>query len=294
MLKPNPLITCKSQVDFRLHLCKNLTVLIMAQITILRNPVNLVWSNVFAFKSQPNPGSEQEVHAVEQWIIEQFDSTDSFNVLSERCSAMNLEWNTLQNRESMNGDQRHNFMVQRSYRGFVAEYLRLKFVAPRTVNDRPRQHIFKWAPLLIPNLLIGLIAFEQELGIYGHFKVVQFEYIYSDTADAMSNIRCWITGSCGADDVEKQHLFETVDRRNSAVPSNTTFTGWFDAEVFMYFHSLFSNQSVKTCFEFLQRFATNQIKRVFGQCTEATIDLVLRDRVDLLIGDWIPWKWDSF
>lgn len=228
-------------------------------ITILRNPVHLVWSNVFAFKSQKSPHSKEEVDVVEKWIIEQFDQTASFQTLSGLCSAVHSEWTTLSTTTSTTTDQRHHMMMQRAYRHFVAEYLRLKFVAPRDVNERPRQHIFKWAPLLTPNLLIGLFAFEHELGIYGHFKVIQFEYIYSDTANAMSQIRCWMTGSCGADDVEKDYLFRSVDRANSAAPRNTTFTKRFESE----------------------------IKRVFGPCTEVMVDVVL------LIGEWINWGWDQ-
>ena len=145
------------------------------------------------------------------------------------------------------------------YKQFVVEYLK-EFV--KRMHKSTRLHIFIHAPFLLPTLLIGLLSYEQELGIYDHFKVIQFEYMYSDTPNAMSAIRCWITRICGDDDDEKDYLFDRVEKANSAAPKNKTFSKWYE----------------------------NQIHRLFDPCTESMLNLVLKDRRDLLIGDWYSWQ----
>ena len=224
-------------------------------ITIIRNPLNHIWSNAFAFSSRDG----HEISKTEYWIIDHFNKTYSFNKLTKMCYDINIKWHRL-NESKISKNVRHAILMKTDYKLFVIEYLKLKFVSPRDINRETRQAMFEWAPFLLPNILIGLLSYEQELGIYEQFKLIQFEYIYSDTANAMSNVRCWMMGICGNDDKEKDYLFEKIEKTNHATKNNT-FSEWYD----------------------------NQIHTIFGPCNETLMNLLLIDRRDLLIGEWLDW-----
>lgn len=229
-------------------------------ITIIRNPINHIWSNVFAFtaKGRSKSNIKKGLNYIEHWIIDQIKESFSFNKLSKICKDINIKWNQLKNEDK---ELRHSILIKNEYKQYVVEYLKLKFVSPRDINRGTRQQMFIWAPVLLPNFLIGLLSYEYELGIYNHFKMIQFEYIYSNTADAMSQIRCWISGICGIDDQEKHYLFQTVERTNPA-SKNNTFSTWYQ----------------------------QQIHQLFDDCSQILLNILLIDRRDLLIGDWITWN----
>lgn len=223
-------------------------------ITIIRNPINHLWSNILAFTNLQTTN----VSLIEHWIIDEFKhKTFSFTALTEKCININNKYNDL-----LLNDERHSILMKTEYKLFVIKYLKLRFVEPKDIEPTPKNQLWKWSSFLLPNFLIGLLIYESELNIYNQFKIIQFEYIYKYTSDAMSNINCWITGICGKYDLEKDYLFKTVQHTNPAASSKSwTFTNKF----------------------------ANEIHKIFTPCNQTLINLILNDRRDLLIGDWINW-----
>ena len=230
-------------------------------LTILRNPITHIWSNYFHFggaKTYKNDSKGRE-----EGVIKLFNNVSSVHYLNGIMVEILIRYQALNH---LNKGERHK-MMKVHYMRLIVEYLRRKYISPKDVepmNDQKGSKVV-WATYYLPVLLIGMFA-NNEVHQTSNYKWIQFEWLWHYPLDSMRTIKCWITGDdkeCGIkrDYPQNIELFSIVNRTNHK--ATAAFTDYYIQE----------------------------IKALFIPHTNLLTKALLRDRSDLLIGQWKKWKY---
>ena len=179
-------------------------------------------------------------------------------------------------------------MMRDEYKTLIVEYLKRRYIEPRDIMDRnTKSGLSKviWSTYIVPVLFAGLFAYD-EVFIENdwnkwdpnkneilNYKYIQFEWLWSDTLDSIRIIKCWMTqgfrmnnDKCEyeRDDIINQQLFGEIREKPYKANSKSTskYSQWY----------------------------IDEIKQIFDPCTNLITNVLLKDRPNLLIGQWLKWN----
>ena len=107
-----------------------------------------------------------------------------------------------------------------------------------------------------------------------NYKWIQFEYLWGNTLDSIRLIRCWMSQGIridnehcefGRNDMLNMESFSEINK-SASWGGSTAFSEWY----------------------------ANQIVLLFNPCADLVIHCILRDRPNLLLGDWVKWKYFEY
>lgn len=172
------------------------------------------------------------------------------------------------------------------YKQIAAHYFMQRFVDPKDIMD-PDQKMGKviWAAYHVPILVLGMLVndevfIENDIGwnqwdpLWNemlNYKWIQFEYLWDDTLDSMRTIKCWMTQGHRMDNTQceferddplNQFLFPKVEKTNSNRGGSAPYSDWYIGEVL----------------------------RLMDPCFRLLVKTMLRDRPNLVLGDWMEWE----
>ena len=240
-------------------------------IGLIRNPVNHVWSNYWAFgqiRDENDAHFESDISKIEKYILDKFMHSFSFNALRDFCIEMNVGYKqlNLSSKSVTDNDwnmERYNRMRDEYYLNFMGLYLKLRFIEPMDILIGLRDDGFIWFPLQIIHLLFWLNSYDEH-GIYNNLKIIQSEYFFGNINLARNEVRCWLSNGyeCGY-----QEILESLNIDNQSVPKNH------------------ANYNQRPSDNFVHSFL-----ELFHPFNEALYNL-LHDRPEILIGKWIQWHY---
>ena len=229
-------------------------------IGLIRDPIKHVWSNYWAFgKIYDENGYdfEKDVDKIERYIHNKFIESKSFDLLREFCIEMNLNWKQ---------DIGYKVMKNNFYLKLMGLYMRLRFIEPMDILIGLRTDSFIWFPLSFIHILFWINAYDDIINKQwiNNFKMIQFEYLFSNISQAANKIKCWLSNNNERDCV----YFDISSKHNNLTQNKN--------------HALYPQQPSDNF--------VNVLKDLFYPFNEALYHL-LHDRPDILIGKWVEWKY---
>lgn len=198
-------------------------------------------------------------------------------------------------------DRKEKYMAMRGhYKEMVIEYFRRRFVVKDyempnntecTMGGNEDDLLcvsgtkMVWSPFHYPILLIGMLVNDEVFIDRGvgwnewdpmsnemlNYRMMQFEYIWGNTLDSMRFIRCWMSQGLRIDndhcEFRRNDTFN-IDKFTGSLHmkskgGSTPFSDWY----------------------------ANEIKNIFTPCSDLIVNGILYDRPNLLLGEWMKWKY---
>eukprot|EP01084_Bolivina_argentea_P281959 482532_1 len=226
-------------------------------LTIVRNPVSHILSAAYAYKPIKD---RKNMSLVMENIINELEHLTAFNNLSIECVKINNKWNTLKDKDPMERYLNMKFI----YKTFIVQFMWEKYVNLHVNNSM----IYGWSAFVFPTILTAFIAYDELKNNYINYKIIQFEWMYSDDkhiAGLMKSIYCWVMNinesECSPiiDTDQNIKLFEMIGKYNHVTP----------------------NINVN---DYYYQYYANKIHLLFDSCNEALLNL-MHDR-NLMFGEW--------
>ena len=215
-------------------------------------------------------------------MVQQFHSDAAFMNFSAMCTELNRQWETLRSDGKTPRDRYLGMMDE--YRTFLVAYLYRRFVNEEFMTQ-PRMDIHKWSALLLPSTLSTLVAWEEVKGMefmrnewdpmgdteFYENRYIQFEWMYGNLNEAMKLVRCWMMDlkdgtECDAGmKLTQQGLFDGVGLSNSDRANSTRME---------------------------DKGYREGMQPLWEPCNLAMQHIVLEDRPQLLLGEWVDWNYD--
>ena len=242
---------------------------------IIRNPVSMWWSWGWHFHKKyinkkynkyENKSQSYLIEKMERYLTKEFikpgigthivDVRRAFDELSSECNKMN-------DYDAFNS---YDEKFDKFYRNYMGLYLKLKFVngwiEPR-VRREPDAMMF--SALIFPTMLFWIHAYDEVYGRYSSWnqvRFIQFEWLYDDKSSgkAFNMIYCWIT-------YDKYKCPFTNDNR-------------FEVNVL--------RENKRSIGEYSNNYSI-VVQDLYRDCNHALQNILLKERPNLLIGEWIDW-----
>ena len=225
------------------------------------------WSYVWHYYDHLFKRTEQGKKQMEAWIFtkklisSKHKTLNAFANLSAECKVINQE----------SKDMNYNEKFEDFYRDYMGLYLKLRFIdgmiEPLT---RIEPDTMLYSALIFPTILFWIQAFDEVYGrSFGVDKIerwnglrfIQFEWMYANQRKSFNMIHCWIVyGKYDCNEFKDDDTFETVlrkERRSFGEPSKS----W-----------------------------NEKVWGMYKDCSHSLQDILLKDRPNLLMGQWIDWE----
>ena len=252
-------------------------------LTILRNPINHVWSNYFHFGGgKHKKWNKLGNNAREKYIINAFNNISSIDYLNNICININIKYIKIK-QIAKNGKERY-LLMREYYKLLIIEYFKRRYIKPKDIMKKSKIAKTIWSSYIVPILFIGIFVNDQVFinnkwnewdpisnEIILNYKYIQFEWLWNNTLDSMRLLKCWITkgfrinnNKCEykRNDKENKKLFYQIKKTNSK--AKIGYSSWYKQEII----------------------------NIFTPCTQILLNIIINDRPNLVIGEWL--KWESF
>ena len=251
-------------------------------LTILRNPINHVWSNYFHFAGGRSHKWRKDIHNTmrEKDVISKFQNEKirSIDILNGICNNISAKYAQIKEE-----DRKSRWLLMREdYKKLIIAYFRGRYIEPKDIHTSKVTKYAKliWSTYYVPILFIGLYVNDEVFvgdnvdewdpmqNEILNYRYIQFEWLWHDTLDSIRTLKCWMTQGYRLDnnkcEYERDHplnqqYFGEVRKANSR--GKGELSDWYK----------------------------DQIVGIFGPCTSLIFNNLLNDRPNIFLGDWIPW-----
>ena len=255
-------------------------------LTILRNPKDQLWSMYFHFGGGVlNKWEELGNDAREKDVIIQIENVTSIIYLNKVCNNIHLKYKQIIKNNIINNKKERYLLMRDYFKTLIIEYFKSRYIKPKDIDLKWPGHRFTkviWATYYIPILFIGLFV-NDEVFINNkwnkwdpinneilNYKYIQFEWLWNDTLDSMRLLKCWITqgfrinnNKCEfkRNDEINKYLFSNINKTNTRNKKGVKWSKWYG----------------------------EQVSILYSPCNDLIDKVLLNDRPNLLLGQWIQW-----
>ena len=252
-------------------------------LTILRNPINHVWSNYFHFAGGTSHIWDTDLTNLKRAkdVISKFrnEKITSINIINGICNNITTKYKQIHLE-----DKKERWLLMREdYKKLIIQYFKGRYNEPKDIFNEKVSRFCKliWATYYVPILFVGLFV-NDEVFIGDNnidewdpmkneilnYRYIQFEWLWHDTLDSIRTLKCWMTQGwrLGNDKCE----YERDDVLNEE---------WFRI----------INKSSSKGRGKLPEWYKDEIVDIFSPCTNLIVNNLLRDRPNIFLGQWIPW-----
>ena len=244
-------------------------------IHIIRNPIKLIWSWVYAFHKKYIKDLGKDNDRVARDLFKYFRSNSAAKIMRKECVNINNNWNIIKSIDignvNVNVNSKRELMMPH-YVSMMKEYLNYRFVLNKT-NDLSfhSKESMVWVSLMYPTLMFYILAYDQVYGFenWNQFRLIQFEYLYKNMSISMNVIKCWLQTN--------QQYTSDFDLQNRCKQS---------------YHHLKFGLKIKKINARASGSMSDEFKKQFEQLLSPCYQCLfheIENSPQLLLGEWIPW-----